>query len=87
MLLDAYLNIFQQALYILILLGGVDTMRRREFRAEHAMIPVILIGGFLYHMLFEAKAQYSYPYVVMMLPLAARGLTMIGAGIRRIRKK
>ena len=51
------------------------------------MIPVILIGGFLYHMLFEAKAQYSYPYVVMMLPLAARGLTMIGAGIRRIRKK
>ena len=87
MLLDAYLNVFQQALYILILLGGVDTMRRREFRAEHAMIPVILIGGFLYHMLFEAKAQYSYPYVVMMLPLAARGLTMIGAGIRRIRKK
>lgn len=87
MLLDAYLNVFQQALYILVLLGGIDTMRRREFRAEHTMIPVILIGGFLYHMIFEAKAQYSYPYVVMMLPLAARGLTMISAGIRRIRKK
>lgn len=87
MLLDAYLNVFQQALYILILLGGVDTMRRREFRAEHVMIPVVLIGGFLYHMIFEAKAQYSYPYVVLMLPLAARGLSVLSEGLQIVRKK
>lgn len=84
MLLEAYLNAFQQMLYALIVLGAADMLRRRAFRAEQAMIPVTLIGGFLYHMIFEAKSQYGYIYVLLMIPLAAQGMTMLpGKGGRR----
>ena len=35
---------------------------------------VAVLGGFLYHMLFEAKSQYLMIYLPMMVPLAACGL-------------
>ena len=68
-----YLNVSQAALYVLTLLGGLGAAKERK-GAAGLMIPVTVIGGLLYHALFEAKAQYAYPYKVYMLPLAARGL-------------
>ena len=38
------------------------------------MLPLIVLGGMMYHMLFEAKSQYAYVYAVLLVPLAARGL-------------
>ena len=37
-------------------------------------------------MLFEAKAQYAYPYMVYMLPLAAIGLCRLEEGIKGLWK-
>ena len=54
-------------------LGGVRLMKRKNDMAALAL-PVTILGGVLYHLLFEAKAQYAYPYMVYMLPLAAAGL-------------
>ena len=39
------------------------------------ILPVAVFGGFLYHALFEAKAQYALAYLPMLLPYAARALT------------
>lgn len=86
-LLAGYMNIFQQAAYVLALIGTCGMIREKRTEAVQLMLPVTVLGGFLYHMLFEAKSQYIYPYMLLLLPLAARGLTMVGAGIRRIRKK
>ena len=33
-----------------------------------------VIGGFLFHMLWEAKGRYILPYFMLMLPMAAAGL-------------
>ena len=45
--------------------------------------PLVLLltvfGGFLYHMLFEAKSQYVLFYLPMMIPVAAAGLRQIMA--------
>ncbi|MPN36645.1 hypothetical protein SDC9_184155 [bioreactor metagenome] len=41
---------------------------------ELLVIPLIIFGGVLYHILFEAKSQYVIPYLVLMLPLAACGI-------------
>ena len=41
------------------------------------------LGGALYHLLFEAKAQYAYPYMVYMLPLAAAGLCALEEKLKR----
>ena len=39
------------------------------------VLPVILLGGFLYHMLFEGKSQYILVYIPLLLPYAAFGLS------------
>ena len=47
-------------------------------------LPVTILGGALYHLLFEAKAQYAYPYMVYMLPLAAAGLCALAEKLKKI---
>ncbi len=37
------------------------------------LIPLLFLGGFLYHGLFEAKSQYVISYVILMIPYAAWG--------------
>ena len=48
------------------------------------MIPVTVLGGALYHLIFEAKAQYAYPYMVYMLPLAAALMCRLEDGAARL---
>lgn len=86
-LLTVYMNVFQQAAYVLVLIGTCGMLKEKRVGAVQLMLPVTVLGGFLYHMLFEAKSQYIYPYMLLLLPLAAKGLAMLGGGIRRIRRK
>ena len=34
---------------------------------------MILIGGFMFHMVWEAKSQYTLPYFVLLLPYTVMG--------------
>ena len=63
--------------------GGVCALRKKG-GAALLMIPVTVLGGALYHLIFEAKAQYAYPYMVYMLPLAAAGLCRLEDGAARL---
>ena len=38
---------------------------------------MIVLGGLLYHLLFEAKSQYALPYFALLVPLAAWGLSRL----------
>ena len=38
---------------------------------------LIVIGGFFFHMAWEAKGEYIMPYFVMLVPLAAVGITCV----------
>ncbi|MEN6595257.1 MAG: hypothetical protein ABFC31_09985 [Clostridiaceae bacterium] len=38
------------------------------------LLPVFILGGFLYHLLFEAKSYYALTFFVLLLPYAAYGL-------------
>lgn len=71
--LEGYMTIYRQAMYLLACVGAAGALRRRRDSAQ-LMLPVTILGGFLYHMLFEAKSQYIYVYAVFMIPLAAQGL-------------
>jgi hypothetical protein len=44
-----------------------------EDEAAPYLIPLLFLGGFLYHALFEGKSQYVIAYVVFMIPYAAWG--------------
>lgn len=83
---NAYMDVFQQAMYVLACIGLLCALRRRGDAAA-VVLPVTLIGGVLFHQLFEAKSQYIFPYAVYMMPLAAQGLCVIERGIRRILKR
>ena len=83
-LLTGYMNAFQQAAYVLALIGTCGMIREKRTGAAQLMLPVTVLGGFLYHMLFEAKSQYIYPYMLLLLPLAAKGLSTLCDGLRRI---
>ncbi len=39
-------------------------------------LQVTVFGGFLYHMLFEGKSLYLVPYLPLMIPVAAQGLSL-----------
>lgn len=40
-------------------------------REEQLILPVVVLGAFLYHAIFEAKSQYAVVYLPMMIPFAA----------------
>ncbi|MCI6374251.1 MAG: glycosyltransferase family 39 protein [Clostridiales bacterium] len=77
--LEAYMNVCQQALYVLALTGGLRLLRRGT-GTDMLALPVTVLGGFLFHLLFEAKSQYIYPYAVLLMPMAAVGLEAVARG-------
>jgi len=67
----AVMNQLQQLVFLGSLLGALGLWRGKNIR--RCLLPLILLGGLTYHLLFEAKSQYALPYFVLMLPLAAYG--------------
>ncbi len=65
------MNQFQQLIFFGMLLSLFELWRRRDM--ESSLLPLIILGGLLYHLLFEAKSQYAMPYFVLMIPMAAFG--------------
>lgn len=82
-LMDGYMDAMQAAVYALSAVGGMRLMKKKGDMAALAL-PVTILGGALYHLLFEAKAQYAYPYMVYMLPLAAAGLCALEEKLKKI---
>lgn len=68
-------SVWLNALQILILAGTLLwlAMCRREQRQASLCFAVTFIGGFVFHLFWEAKCQYVLSYFVLLLPLAAGG--------------
>ena len=81
----AYMNAMQSVVYGLAAVGSLFIWKKKDDMAA-AVIPVAILGGMLYHLIFEAKSQYAYPYMVYMLPLAAIGLCRLEEGIKGLWK-
>ena len=53
--------------------AGFCVSRRKDFPV-YGMPLIFLTGGALFHLIWETKSQYVYPYVFLLIPLAAAGL-------------
>lgn len=71
-----YCNLFQSFLYFGTLLFLISYWK--NLSSEQLFIPSIFIGGFLFHIVWEAKGQYTLPYCVCLLPLCIHGYEAIG---------
>lgn len=71
-----YLNI----LHTLILLGAVYWMvgKRKKIDNKELIFPLVFIGGFIFHLFWEAKCQYTIPYFVLLLPYSVEGYRIAG---------
>lgn len=70
--LEEYMNLFQSLIFASVLFGL--WRRRKTWSMEQLLLPLVILGGFFFHTLWEAKSQYIFPYFVCMLPCAAAGL-------------
>lgn len=66
-----FCNFFQSFLYFFSLLFVIG--RWKKITASELIFPVIFIGGFLFHIFWEAKGQYTLPYCVCLLPMCVWG--------------
>lgn len=83
-LLDIWFNYFTMMIYIGFTAGMVWMIIRRKTEAAAVILPIAVIGGVLYHMLFEAKSQYHIPYFLMLIPFAVYGLLESSQALAKI---
>lgn len=79
---EGYMNLYQQAMYAMAVAGAAASFKKRGDAAA-LVLPVTVTGGFLFHMLFEAKSQYIFVYAVYLMPLAGYGLAVTGGLLRK----
>ena len=77
--IDRWMNWYQLALYggvLVLLLGGCKKGDRRNQRSlDRYSLLIGIFGGILFTMLWEAKSRYVFPYLLLLLPYAAAGLS------------
>lgn len=83
----SFLNEYQAVVYLAVLLGFVRLVGRKREPREY-LIGLILVGEFLFSMMWEASSRYVYPYAVIMVPFAACSLmNCCDAIVAKIKKK
>ena len=79
--IKTYMDIFTQLIFAAVFVGLLACLKNRNFLT--AALPLIIIGGMLYHLLSEAKSQYSIPYFILMTGFAAYGVVLIHDAVAR----
>lgn len=69
------MNQHQQLIFLGTLLCCFALLKKRDIVS--CILPLIILGGLMYHLLFEAKSQYALPYFILMLPVAAGGFSAL----------
>ncbi len=70
------LTFYQKALLILMCACSIIALvqNRKNISLEIILLVTIFIGGFTFHILWEAKSRYIIPYIVALIPLASINL-------------
>lgn len=76
-LIKLWFNLYMQILYLSFAIGMYLLLIRKKANIETMLLPLILLGGFSYHLLFEGKSQYVLTYIIMMIPTASYALHTI----------
>lgn len=69
-----YLNLIQSAIYFGALLCAIF-YRKENNNVDYLIFPLIFIGGFVFHLFWEGKCQYTLPYFVLLIPWMISGFS------------
>lgn len=78
--ISSYLNYLNFAILAGAMLYILFCSKSEGFH-DSLILPMVFIGGFLFHLVWEAKGQYTLPYFVLLLPYTVMGYS---AAARRI---
>lgn len=79
--LKGFLNLYQNLVWLAVLGYFLKLLRGKE-RTVCWLPGLILIGGFLFSVIWEAKSRYILPYAVIALPYVAGSLTVWCKGLK-----
>ena len=82
----AFLNIMQSIILLGSMLYAVNTLIECTF-AGAAVLPLTFIGGFIFHLFWEGKCQYTLPYFMLLLPLSIIGFYSLAKKLSSVTKK
>lgn len=63
-----------------------DKPMDRAYGLGLAFLAITIFGAFLYHMIFEAKSQYLFVYLLLMIPIAASAASRLALPRRWIKQ-
>ena len=69
---EKYFDVYQIIIFGLSSIGIFFISK--ECNLQKALLPIIFLGGFLFHIMWETKAIYVIQYYYLLLPFAAYGL-------------
>lgn len=82
------LTFYQKALLILTCVCCLIVLmqNRKNLSMEVIYLLTIFIGGFVFHILWEAKSRYIIPYILVLIPIASICINKINLNFRKIKK-
>lgn len=82
----AFLNIMQSIILFGSMLYAINALIGGTF-AGATVLPLTFIGGFIFHLFWEGKCQYTLPYFMLLLPLSVIGFYSMTKRLADITKK
>lgn len=87
-----YCNLYQNVLYLGVLIYFcVSAKRGQKKETSPSLAPylgfIAVLGGFLFHILWEANSRYIFLYSLLLLPYAAQGICTFLQYIRILLKR
>jgi hypothetical protein len=65
------MNIYQQYIFFAAFVAVLLCFKKKDILCSGILL--IVLGGFMYHLIFEAKSQYILPYFVLLCGFSAVG--------------
>lgn len=79
-------NISRGAVWLILILNIIYTIlciKRKDLLPYTIIALLYLVGGFMFHTIWETKSQYVWQYITCIIPLAGWGLDKINSKIDR----
>lgn len=77
-----YCKIYQLLLYMMVIVYVITSIKNTNY--VNAVLFIIFIGGFIFHIFWEGKSMYVFQYTLILLPYAAFGIEKVYNWIRNI---
>ena len=67
------LLMYQKTLLLIICITSIIVLiqNRKNISLDIIFLLTIFIGGFAFHILWEAKSRYIIPYIIVLMPVAS----------------